>query len=46
VQFPTRCAEPAAPGRLTDLDARLQAPERPAPDLAGYDQLLARETGR
>jgi Mu transposase, C-terminal domain len=46
VQVLARRAERAAPGRLTDLDARLQAPERPAPDLAGYDQLLARETGR
>jgi len=30
----------AAPAPLTDLNARLQAHERPAPDLADYDQLL------
>jgi hypothetical protein len=30
----------AAPVPLTGLDARLQAHERPAPDLTDYDQLL------
>jgi transposase len=46
VQVLARRAERAAPGRLTDLDPRLTAAERPAPDLGDYDQLLARETGR
>jgi hypothetical protein len=46
VQVLARRAERAQPGPLTDLDARLQAPERAAPDLGDYDQLLARETGR
>jgi transposase len=31
---------PAKPPPLTGLDARLQAHERPAPDLTDYDQLL------
>jgi transposase len=31
---------PEAPAPLTDLDPRLAAHERPAPDLADYDQLL------
>jgi hypothetical protein len=35
-----RRAERAEPGRLTDLDARLQAVDRPTPDLGDYDQLL------
>jgi hypothetical protein len=35
---------PAAP--LTDLDPRLQAAERPAPDLTDYDLLLGQETAR
>jgi transposase len=30
----------ATPAPLTDLDARLQAHQRPAPDLTDYDQLL------
>ena len=29
-----------APAPLTGLDARLQAHQRPAPDLTDYDQLL------
>jgi transposase len=32
---------PGAPVPLTGLEPRLRAHERPAPDLAGYDQLLA-----
>jgi transposase len=35
---------PAAP--LTDLDPRLQAAERPTPDLTDYDQLLGQEAQR
>lgn len=35
---------PAVP--LTGLDERLSATTRPAPDLAGYDQLLEREAAR
>jgi hypothetical protein len=35
---------PAVP--LTDLDPRLAAAERPAPDLTDYDQLLTRENAR
>jgi hypothetical protein len=35
---------PAAP--LTDLDPRLAATDRPAPDLTDYDQLLGKETAR
>jgi transposase len=35
-----RRAERVKPGRLTDLDARLQAVDRPTPDLGDYDQLL------
>ena len=31
---------PGTPAPLTDLDPRLQAHERPAPDLGDYDQLL------
>jgi transposase len=31
---------PATPAPLTDLEPRLQAHERPAPDLTDYDQLL------
>jgi transposase len=41
-----RRADRAAPGPLTGLDPRLTAVDRPEPDLAGYDQLLALETGR
>jgi transposase len=38
---------PALPGPLTDLEPRLAAHDRPAPqDLADYDQLHGRETGR
>ena len=44
---PSRCSPAArraprraAPAPLTGLDARLAAHERPAPDLADYDQLL------
>jgi transposase len=33
-------ASPTAPAPLTGLEPRLQAHERPAPDLADYDQLL------
>jgi hypothetical protein len=44
VQVLARRAERAQPDRLTGLDARLQAGERPEPDLAGYDQLLERES--
>ena len=33
-------------GPLTDLDARLQAAERPVPDLTDYDQLLTQENAR
>ena len=33
-------ARPATPALLTDLEPRLAAHERPAPDLADYDQLL------
>ena len=36
----TSSAAHAAPAPLTGLDARLQAHERPAPDLTDYDQLL------
>ncbi len=36
----TASTTPAAPAPLTGLDARLQAHERPAPDLTDYDQLL------
>ena len=40
-------AAPALPGPLTDLDPRLAAHDRPAPeDLADYDQLHGREAGR
>ena len=35
-----RRAERASPGRLTGLDDRLAAAERPEPDLTDYDQLL------
>jgi hypothetical protein len=35
-----RRAERAEPGRLTDLDPRLTAADRPVPDLTDYDQLL------
>ncbi|MDL2335931.1 MAG: IS21 family transposase [Chloroflexota bacterium] len=36
-----RASTPAAPpARLTDLDARLTACDRPEPDLAGYDELI------
>ncbi|HLH65307.1 MAG TPA: hypothetical protein VKV27_06355 [Solirubrobacteraceae bacterium] len=35
---------PAAP--LTDLDPRLAATDRPAPDLTDYDRLLGREAAR
>ena len=31
---------PVTPAPLTDLEPRLAAHERPAPDLADYDQLL------
>ena len=41
-----RRAERAEPIPLTDLDPRLTAPDRPLPDLADYDQLLAQETAR
>lgn len=41
----TRTERPE-PGPLTDLAPRLAATERPAPDLAGYDQLLEREAAR
>ena len=41
-----RRAERATPRPLTDLDPRLTTAERPVPNLAGYDQLLAQETGR
>jgi transposase len=41
-----RRAERAQPGPLTDLDPRLTATDRPMPDLADYDRLLAQETGR
>ena len=41
-----RRADRAAPGPLTGLDPRLTAVDRPEPDLAGYDELLALETGR
>jgi hypothetical protein len=37
---------PAAPAPLTGLEARLQAHERPVPDLTDYDQLHNREAGR
>ncbi len=38
---------PAPPGPLTDLEPRLAAHDRPAPDdLAGYDQLRDLEAGR
>ena len=33
-------SRPAAPAPLSDLEPRLAAHERPAPDLADYDQLL------
>jgi hypothetical protein len=33
------------PAALTGLQARLAAHARPAPDLAGYDQLLDRQEG-
>jgi hypothetical protein len=46
VQVLARRAERAQPGRLTGLDARLTAAERPAPDLGDYDRLLASETAR
>jgi hypothetical protein len=46
VQVLARRAERAQPSPLTGLDGRLAAAERPAPDLAGYDQLLEREAGR
>jgi transposase len=46
VQVLARRAERSQPTPLTGLDDRLQTADRPAPDLAGYDQLLARETGR
>jgi hypothetical protein len=35
-----RRSERATPGPLTDLDPRLTAADRPAPDLGDYDQLL------
>ena len=35
-----RAERPRSPRPLTDLDARLAAIDRPAPDLADYDQLL------
>jgi hypothetical protein len=35
-----RTADGPPPALLTDLDRRLAAYERPAPDLADYDQLL------
>ena len=38
--------ERPAPESLTGLAPRLAAADRPAPDLAGYDQLLAREAAR
>jgi transposase len=38
-------AERAAAPPLTDLDQRLTATDRPAPDLADYDQLLGRGEG-
>lgn len=41
VQVLARRAERAQPGPLTDLDPRLAAIDRPLPDLAGYDELLA-----
>ena len=40
------CAGRVAPAPLTGLDARLQAHERPVPDLADYDQLRKQEGGR
>ena len=46
VQVLARRTERAQPDRLIGLDARLQAAERPEPDLAGYDQLLEREARR
>ena len=46
VQVLARRAERTQPGPLTGLDERLAAAERPAPDLAGYDQLLDREAAR
>ena len=36
----TSSTTPATPAPLTGLDARLQAHDRPAPDLTDYDQLL------
>jgi len=38
--------ELAVRGALTDLDARLEAVDRPTPDLTGYDQLLRQEAQR
>ena len=35
-----RRTSPAGPAARLDLDARLQAHDRPEPDLAGYDQLI------
>jgi hypothetical protein len=46
VQVLARRAERAVTGRLTGLDDRLQAADRPAPDLGDYDQLLQKEAGR
>jgi transposase len=42
VQVLARRSERARPEPLAGLDARLQAADRPAPDLRDYDQLLAR----
>jgi transposase len=41
-----RRAERQASAPLTGLDDRLALEDRPPPDLAGYDQLLAQRTGR
>jgi len=41
-----RRAERTQTGPLTDLDPRLTAADRPAPDLTDYDQLLAQATAR
>ena len=46
VQVLARRAERTQSDPLTGLDDRLAVADRPVPDLAGYDQLLAQETGR
>jgi len=46
VQVLARRAERAEPAPLADLEPRLAQTARPAPDLADYDQLLARQERR